>query len=155
MDAVTYPETRVQKALNEGFVPVKVNFKEQADQAQALDAVWTPTFQFRAADGRLARSTSGYLAPEAFLTELAIGRGLVAVLERRFADAESAMREAVQVTPASVQTPEALYWLAVTRYKTSGKPDGLMETWNELLDRFPQTTWAMRASFIREGTPKK
>ncbi len=150
MDAVTYPDPRVPGALAASFVPVKVNMKEQPDQVKALDAFWTPTFQFRTADGRLARSTSGYLPPDAFLCELAIGRGHVALLEGRFADAEAAFREAVDL-PESVQTPEACYWLGVARYKASGKPDGLKETWNRLLDRYPQTTWAVRASFIREA----
>lgn len=150
MDAVTYPQPRVASFLNEAFVPVKVNFKEEAARAQELGAIWTPTFQFRTADGQLVRSTVGYLAPEAFLTELAIGRGQVALAERRYADAEAAFRQAVEEFPESPATPEALYWYGVAQYRASGKLDGLKETWNRLLDRYPTSTWAQRASFIRE-----
>jgi hypothetical protein len=148
MDAVTYPDPRVPEALG-AFVPVKVSVKEQADLAADLGAVWTPTFQFRTRDGRLARSTSGYLDPDAFLTELALGEGVVALLERRFRDAEPIFRRAALHAPRSVLTPEALYWLGVARYRATGAPDGLKETWNELLDAHPDTPWAMRASFIR------
>ncbi len=158
MDTVTYPDPRVPGTIAGSFVPVKVNMKGQPDRAKEVGAFWTPTFQFRAADGRLARSTSGYLPPDAFLTELAIGRAQVAMLEGRFADAEAALREAVSQMPESVQTPEAYYWLGVARYKASGKPEGLVETWNQLLDRYPQTTCAVRASFVRgprAGTAEK
>jgi hypothetical protein len=150
MDSVTYADPRVAEALGR-FVPVKVNFKENPDLADRLTAVWTPTFQFHTPAGRLARSSSGYFDPEPFLTELALGEGMIALLDRRFRDAEPAFRRAAVEVPPNVQTPEALYWYGVSRYRASGKPDGMLETWNELLSRFPTSTWAMRASFIKAG----
>jgi len=150
MDAVTYPHSLVASAIAQAFVPVKVNFKEEADRAQQLGAVWTPTFQFRTADDRLARTTTGYLSPDAFLAELALGRGQVALMERRFADAEAAFQQATEL-PESSMTPAALYWYGVSRYRASGKLDGLKETWTSLLDRFPQSTWAERVSFLRDS----
>ena len=155
MDAVTYPDPRVAALLGRAVVPVKVSFKDQHEQAAALGAVWTPTFQFRTSDDRLVRMTTGYLAPDGFLAEVAMGEGTVALAERRFHDAEEAFRRAALETPESVQTPEALYWLAVARYRASGKSDGLIETWNDLLNRYRDTTWAMRASFIRAGQGEK
>lgn len=154
MDAVTYPHPRVREALA-SMVPVKVSFTQQSEVAGALGAVWTPTFQFRTPDDRLVRASTGYLEPEAFLVELALGEAMVAFAERRYADAEAACLRAAREAAVSPQTPEALYWLAVARYRATGRGEALKEGWNELLDRYPGTLWAMKASFIREPAPSE
>lgn len=68
---------------------------------------------------------------------------LAAALDR----AQAAM-EITRGDPA--REPEALYWAAVVRYKASGDPKNLIESWNRLLDAFPESEWARRAEFIRD-----
>jgi tetratricopeptide (TPR) repeat protein len=161
MESVTYPDPRVWTALTHVLVAARLNLEAEAHLGRALGIVWTPTFQLRTHDDRLVRATTGYLSPEAFLADLAVWRAQVAMLEGRAADAEAALREAalkttyssIAISPVSesAESPEVLYWLGVARYKASGQVEGLYESWSELIDRFPQSAWASRASVAREG----
>ena len=54
------------------------------------------------------------------------------ILSRQYSDTETAA--------------EALYWTAVSAYKSTGSPEYLKSGGIQLRDQFPQTDWAKKAS---------
>lgn len=71
LDAETFANEKVTKAIAEGFVSVRLNAeKEGADQAQQLGVEGYPTVVFLNAEGKELGRIPGYLGPEDFLAEL-------------------------------------------------------------------------------------
>ena len=44
---------------------------------------------------------------------------------------------------------EALYWKAVVAFEISGDRDDLIAGWETLLDRFHDSEWAQKTSYVR------
>jgi TolA-binding protein len=44
--------------------------------------------------------------------------------------------------------PEALYWLAVSRYKASHEGKDLMGGWHRVQTTYPSSIWRLKQSFI-------
>src|SRR5438128_11701957 len=75
MDTVTYPDERVASFVDKHFVPVKVNVKEKPDAAAAFDVSWTPNVIITDDAGKARYRIEGYLPPEDFIGQLALGLG--------------------------------------------------------------------------------
>lgn len=152
MDTVTYPDSRVIEEFGAHFVAVRVNTREADPGTAALQRefrqIWTPTFVFLDPHRIEVRRAVGYLPPEELLAEAELARGLGAMLRADFARAFGIFRGVVQGHTASSLVPEALYWAGVAGYRRDGSRDELMRQWSELRERFPQSPWWIRASFI-------
>jgi TolA-binding protein len=155
MDAVTYPDAKVARFLDENFVPVKINVTESTPEVEEakkrFNQVWTPLFLFLSPDGREARRSQGYFPPEDFLAELELGLGQLRMLEGDHAKAYDKFQHICKEHPNAQCAPEAMYWSGVSAYKRDNKPDGLMQHWNELKDQHPDSPWWTKASFIDKG----
>jgi tetratricopeptide (TPR) repeat protein len=148
MDAVTYPNAESERILNEEFVA----FKPQIDRNEALArrffVGWTPGIVFLDGQENLHHRAFGFHPPEEFAALLRVGRGTIEFHRGDFQAALATFsRAADDVRRGEIQA-EALYWQGVSRYKTGDK-DGMARAWNRLLDLFPESLWAKRASFIR------
>lgn len=56
--------------------------------------------------------------------------------------------EIVKRFPTSFVAPEAAYWNAVMRYKTSHQPDDLLGGWERSLrTQYPNALWRMAQAF--------
>ncbi len=154
MDTVTYPEEQVSQFLNENFIPVKLNSKEDSDilreTATLYAPVWTPTLLVIDQDKRIARRLEGFVPPEEFLPEMLLAKGTLLLRQGNYSEAYALFQKVATEYPNSQAVPEALYWSGVSAYRRDNAPDGLLKHWNELADRFPQSTWWQRASFIRK-----
>ncbi len=150
MGAVTYPDARVERLLDEQFVPVQYNVVEQPEAMDRFHTPWTPTLVVEDADGVEHRRSQGYLDADRFLAEMALARLKDAVDRRDYAAAEQLSAETLQAAGGDpFREPEALYWTAVAGYKASGDVQRLLGGWNRLLDEFPQSEWAKKVAFIR------
>ncbi|MEM8885868.1 MAG: hypothetical protein AAGD14_17520 [Planctomycetota bacterium] len=147
MGAVTFPDSKVDAELNEHFVGFKLglldrhpDFKE-AIHGQAVP--WAPTFLFTDGKGREVRRTVGWFAPDEFVAELRMARGLHAMTRGRFDDALALFEQA--------GTPEAAYYEGVAVF-LKGQRDmiALGEKWNALRERYPESEWAQRAAVIED-----
>ena len=56
------------------------------------------------------------------------------------------IRFLVKPLPGSDAAFEALYWLGVSRYKSSGDPTALQQTAEAFKTRYRDSTWAKKAS---------
>jgi hypothetical protein len=152
MDAVTYPDDNVQHNLTEGFVGVKVDSSAEDEDTQSevheYAAVWTPTLVFTDEEGREIRRSVGYLPPEEMVPELHLADGLHRLTLGDYETAYEVFKHIVDEHPESMRVPEAMYWCGVAGYKRDGKVDPLMAHWKELQQRYPDSEWWQKASFI-------
>jgi hypothetical protein len=150
MGAVTYPEPRVASYVNQYFVPAQFNVVETPDVMAQFNAAWTPTIIVQDASGKEHRRSEGYLDPKRFLGELALARLKDAIDRQDYEAAKQRVNDAMEYTRGdAAREPEAMYWSSVVAYKTSPDHSGLLDGWNRLLDKFPDSEWAHRAEFIR------
>jgi hypothetical protein len=41
-----------------------------------------------------------------------------------------------------------MYWLGVSSYRLTGSADGMTAVWQELVEKYPDSIWAKKVSFI-------
>jgi hypothetical protein len=151
MGAVTYPDKDVEAEIREDFVPVQYNIVDHPERMEQFHAHWTPTIIIQDAAGEEVRRSEGYLDAKRLLGELALARVKAAVESAHFKEAKRLAPDAVKTTEGDpTRAPEALYWSAVASYKASEDPNNLVAGWNKLLDTYPDSEWAKKASFIRD-----
>jgi hypothetical protein len=149
MGAVTYPAPEVESALAE-FVALRLETTAwqpaYAEILQRTPPSWNPTFVVTDHGGREVRRWTGFEPPDAFVGELELAHAAIDRLHGRAdAAAERLDRLARAGGPASA---EALYWLGAARYNQSGDNRSLIEPWDELTRRYPDTIWAQRADCL-------
>ena len=155
MDAVTYPDSRVADTLEQNFVPVKLTVAEgNRPTEEAMDrynVVWTPTMIVLDETGKEVRRSVGWLPPDEMVAELHMGLGAYYLVKKQYDRAFDCFQRVVREAQNSRQVPEAIYWSGMARYEKDHDPSGLMEYWHELRDRFPDSEWWRKASFIDKG----
>lgn len=142
------------RAVTEQTVPIQVKTMDPTPEAQAIidryQQVWTPTLMLLSPRGDVYHEWNGYLPPDAYLAQLYLGLGKAALKEERFGDAADRFAAVAARHPEDLAAAEALYWAAVARYKGSGNADDLAAGWAELRQRYPDSPWRLKQSFMEE-----
>ncbi len=81
-----------------------------------------------------------------FLAQLKLGIAHTAFARQKWQEAERLFREIVATLPNTEAAPEALYWAGVAKYKGTGNAAALGETAKQFQQKYPQSTWAKKAS---------
>jgi len=150
MDTVTYPEPRVAAFVGQHFIPVKISVKEKPDVAASFEVAWTPNVVVGDEAGKAHYRIEGYLPPEDFIAQLALGLGRYEFDRQQFGRAMHHFEEVAQRHPGTEAGAQALYWLGVAHYKDSKDPAQLRPSWERLIREYPGSQWAKRAD-----VPKK
>lgn len=100
------------------------------------------------AQGDVSHEWNGFLPPDAYLAQLFLGLGKAALKEERFGDAADHFAAVAARHPDDPAAEEALYWAAVARYKGSGNADDLQAGWAALRERYPDSPWRLKQSFM-------
>ena len=151
MDEATYPDGVVRMYIEEHFVPVRFNTIERPEVEESFNSGWTPTIIVEDAEGREHRRSQGYLDPKRFIGEMALARVEDAMDRHDYEAVIELSKEALERTEGDqAREPEALYWSAVGAFEVSGDRDDLTGGWNRLLEEFPQSEWAEKASYIHK-----
>lgn len=147
MNAGPYSEEKVQRFIEEEFVPIKSQcfWKERTEPMKRFDVIWTPTFLFQDAEGKVHRKLSGFLPTDDFLAQLKLGKGMVLLEKERNAEAIKWLERAVREHPDSGAAPEAVYFLGVAGYKNTHEAGALRGIYDTLTNKYPQSEWARRA----------
>lgn len=66
----THQDAAVAAAVNEGFIPVRIEGRSRMDLVQKLEVRGAPTSIIFSPDGKELRRFSGFLAPPEYLQEL-------------------------------------------------------------------------------------
>lgn len=149
MDTVTYLDPQVSEFLRTRFICVRISIERDPKLADRYNAIWTPALLCLDADDRVHARTFGFLPPEEFLAHLALWEGRFALDRGDYVRAERCFDEVATRWPHASSAPEALYWKGVAFYKR-GDRQSLASTWQELTDRYPESAWQVRTSFLFE-----
>ncbi len=150
MGEKTYQDDEALSYLEQHFVPVRFNTIEESETEASFDSGWTPTLIIEDASGTEHRRSQGYLDLQRFIGVLALARVVKALDEHEYEEAVSLADEALEATKRDPQRePEAMYWKAVSIFEVSGDRGNLTGNWETLLDRFPESEWSKKASYIR------
>lgn len=146
----TYPDETAKSFLEEHFVPVRFNTIEEPEVEAGFDSGWTPTLIVEDPDGREHRRSQGYLDVRRFIGELSLARLKDTIDRHDYETASELAKEALEQTAGDPERePEALYWKAVAAFEITGDREDLTNGWEPLLDKFPDSEWAKKASYIR------
>jgi hypothetical protein len=127
-------------------VPLEAHIKEHPAYFKRFNAVWTPTVLILDPDGHECWRIEGYLPKDEFRAQLLMGLARIAVIEKRWADAEKLYGQVVDQFPNTTTAAEALYWRNVSQYSQSHQPQPLQSVASELRQKYPDSVWAKKAS---------
>lgn len=153
MDEVTYRRDEILELVGREFSAVKFNVKEvraeYRDLLRMARPLFTPLFLFLDWTGTELRRTTGYLPPPEFVGELGLVLGMADLLHARYGEAYGRFRAVAEESAGTHAAAEALYWAGVAAYRREGRGlEGLTPEWQELGNRYPESTWAIRASCL-------
>jgi hypothetical protein len=151
MDTVTYPDERVASFVRQHFVPAKVMVREKPEVAASFDVIWTPNVVVADGAGKTTYRIEGYLPPEDFIAQLALGLGRYELEHQQFAKAAHHFEEVAKRHRGSDAAAQALYWLGVAQYKHSKDHAQLRPSWDKLVKEYPNSEWAKRANVPTKG----
>lgn len=151
MGAVTYSNEEVRDYVGLRFAPVQLDIVEEPGWKERFNSNWTPTLIVEDVEGREHRRSQGYLDARRFLAEMSLAYLKDALNRGDFGTALSRKDEALAMTKGdSEREPEARYWAAVANYRGNEQPnDNLSGGWLPLMEAFPESDWAKKASVIR------
>ncbi len=151
MDTVTYSDNRVVSFVGRHFVAVKVPVKEKPEVAASFDVIWTPNVVVGDDAGKAHYRIEGYLPPEDFLAQLALGLGRYRLDRQQFPQAVHHFQEVAERHRGSDHGAQALYWLGVAQYKNTKDPAQLRPSWEKLISDYPASDWAKRANLPKKN----
>lgn len=150
MGESTYPDEAAESYLERHFVPVRYNTIEEPEVEADFNSGWTPTLIVEDPEGREHRRSQGYLDTPRFIGEMSLSRLKDAIDRHDYEAASERAEEALERTAGDPgREPEALYWKAVADFEISGDRDDLIAGWEPLLNKFPDSEWAKKASYVR------
>ena len=88
----------------------------------------------------------GYLPPQEFQARLEMGLGRIAVMAKRWVEAERRYGSVAERYADAPAAPEAIYWEAVARYNHTKDHVQLGEMADRLERSHPRSEWTMKAS---------
>lgn len=151
---MTYPQVAVRRELQDRFVCVKLESALDPSLARSLGIRWMPGLAVLGADGRAACVQTGFLPPADLLLELTFGRAILAMGQKRYAEAHALFREVMDAEGAE-RAPEAAFFLGVSRYReTKAFGEAVLEPWGAILARWPRSQWARKVGWaLGKATP--
>jgi tetratricopeptide (TPR) repeat protein len=148
MDAVTYPNAKVIRFLNNEMIPVRVPFNHKPLSVD-FNVKWTPTLVTLDLDGKEHHRTVGFLPPEEIIPSLLLGMSKADFDRGQYADAIDRLNKILADFSESKSAPEAMYYLGVATYKKTKQAGPLKEAYEKLTARYPKSEWAERAAPYR------
>src|SRR5688572_681969 len=137
MDAVTHPMEAVVADVERHFVPVKLESGKHPDISRRMNVRWLPGLVVATPDERPAHTVIGYLPAADLVTELAFGRAIVAMGDKRYGEAH-ALFQTVAETDGAERAPEACFWWGISRYRhTKDFQGSVAAPWGRILERWP------------------
>ncbi|MFH1035144.1 MAG: tetratricopeptide repeat protein [Pseudomonadota bacterium] len=118
MGAVTYPTPAVVDFLNLEVIPLKLT-PDSEPQASDFWVRWTPAMFVLDPFGNPHHTMIGFVPPEQFLPHLLLGKALSLFAHRRFNDALANLERILEDHAQSFAAPQAVYYRAICRYRTS------------------------------------
>ena len=123
---------------------MKAHVKENPAYFRRFEAIWTPTVIILSPEGKERWRTEGYLPKEEFRPQLEMGIARVALIRKRWSDAQQIYERIIEQFPMSEAAPEAVFWLGVCEYSLSKNPAALKGNYERLNREYPESIWAKK-----------
>ena len=107
--------------------------------------MWTPSVVILDPNGEERSRIEGYLPKDEFQAQLLMGLARVAVIQKKWSDAENLYRQVVDQFGNTASAPEALYWRDVSAYSRSHDYVALQKVAAELKQKYPGSVWTKKA----------
>jgi hypothetical protein len=127
-------------------VPIEAHIKEHPAWFKRFEAVWTPTILIMDSDGVERWRIEGYLPKKEFRAQLEMGLGRVALMKKKWEEAEKLYAHVVEAFGDTKAAAEALYWRDVSKYSRTHDHVPLQNVAKELKQRYPDSEWTVKAS---------
>jgi len=101
MDAVTYPDARTVRFVNERMIPLAVNVKENRGLPMDYQIKYTPTTLTLNDEGKEQERLVGFKPPEQFIPALMLADGKSHFNERRYDRARDVFKTLLEEFPDS------------------------------------------------------
>ncbi|MBV9282749.1 MAG: hypothetical protein JOZ41_21950 [Chloroflexi bacterium] len=152
---MTYPEPAVAQLVQESFIPVQINTQEEAAKPiiERYRQAWTPDIRVLGPDGFDYGGWNGYLPPFEYVPQLLAAEGRARLRMGDLPRAAEVYGDVFRRFPTSALAPEALYYLAVSKYKASHEGKDLVGTWHRLQTTYPASIWRVKQSFSENKRP--
>jgi outer membrane protein assembly factor BamD (BamD/ComL family) len=98
------------------------------------------------ASGNEQYRIEGYLPRNEFHARLSLGLARLAVMRKKWADAEQRYQRVIDQFGETTALPEAIYWRGVSRYSQSHDAQHLGAVASELGSKYPDDVWAKKAA---------
>jgi tetratricopeptide (TPR) repeat protein len=144
MDAVTYPDDKVAKFVQERLIPLRVPY-DAKPLSTDFQVKWTPTIVTLDKEGKEHHRTVGFLSPEEFIPSLLLGIGKTHFDREQFGEALATLEGLLKTYPKSKSAPEAVYFHGVSQYKHTKDPKPLKAAYEKLKADYPSSEWTERA----------
>lgn len=144
MDAVTYPNSKVIRFVNQHFIPLRLAYDEKP-YAQEFNIHWTPTVVILDKERTEHHRTMGFLLPEDFIPSLYLAIGKASFDAENQESALVYFDNLLTEYPKSDFAPQVMYLQGVSMYKNTHDPKQLREAYDKLSSKFPKSYWTKRA----------
>lgn len=148
MDAVSYPDDKVTRFINDSLVPLRVPY-DAKPLSDDFNVKWTPTLVVVDATGKEHYRIVGFLPPEELVPSLLLGMAKTHFDLDQLTEALLILERIADEFPKSGSAPEAVYLRGVTGYKTTHTAEPLKAAWRKLDKEYPLSEWAKRAAPYR------
>jgi hypothetical protein len=147
MNTGPYSDEKVQKFIQENFVPLKSQcfWDKPTDLMKKYEIKWTPTFLVHDSDGKEHHRFVGYVPSDDLLAQLGLAKGKIFFNKDRFPEAIEQFQTVMDHHPKAGATPEAVFLFGVAGYKHTHDPKPLRKAYDLLTAKYPQSEWARRA----------
>ncbi len=147
MNTGPYSDEKVQKFLEDNFIPVKTQcfFDKPIELMEQFNIKWTPTLLIHDKGGMEHHRVLGYLPVDDLLAHLELGRAKVFFDTNHFSNAIQSLNSIIDLYPHAGATPEAIFYMGVAEYKKNHDAAALRRAYENLKAKYPGSEWARRS----------
>lgn len=146
MNAGPYSNEKVQKFLEDHFIPLKSQcfFDKPTELMEQFMVKWTPTLIIHDKFGREHHRMVGYVPVDDLMVHLDFGRAKVFFDTDHFSNAIEIFNSIIKLHPDAGVAPEAIFYLGVAGYKKNHDASALRQAYDTLQVKYPKSEWARR-----------
>ena len=147
MNAGPYSDEKVQKFIEEEFIPLKSQcfFDKRTDLMKEFDIKWTPTLLIHDSNGKEHYRFVGFVPVDDFLAHLKFGKGMIFFNHYRYAEAIDQFNAVIEQHPDTGVAPQAIYYRGVAGYLKTHDGKELRRVYDTLTLKYPQSEWTRRS----------
>lgn len=148
MEAVTYSAEAVVNFVKENLIPLRIDW-DKKESYEKYHAIWSPTLFVLDHHGHEVQRNIGFLEPGKFIALMHLGIAKVYMTTGEFDAANVHLKRLIEQYPESTALPEAIYFKGVNLSKQKDDLTHLRLAYEELLGKYPASSWARRAAPYR------